>query len=213
MKVFKDIEQGTPEWLNLRKGHPTASRFSEVLTATGKLSKQAQGYICELIGETFCPEFEYWKGNAYTERGKELEAEARDAFATHTGLKVEQVGFCLADDGLLGCSPDGLIVGSDGQYVAGVEIKCPTPKTHVAYMLGDGLPDEYRQQVHGSMVVTGLSEWHFWSYFPNMMHVYVIVRRDDYTEALAASLAAFVKDYRAAYDLAVPRLRIGPPPS
>ncbi len=213
MKVFKDIEQGTEEWLAIRKGHPTASRFSEVLTATGKLSKQAQGYITELIGETFAPWFEYWKGNYNTERGKEIEAEARDAFATHTELKVEQVGFCLADDDVCGCSPDGLIVDAAGNYVAGVEIKCPTPKVHIGYVLGGELPDEYKQQVHGSMVVTGLNEWHFWSYFPGMMHLHVIVRRDDYTEALAASLVSFAKDYRATYDAVVPRLRIGTVPA
>lgn len=210
MKIFPDIKQGSDEWLQLRKGHPTASRFSEIVTAAkGDLSKSSVGYIRELIGETFCPEFEYWVGNKFTERGSEIEPEAREAFAIHTGLTVAQVGFCLSDDGVSGCSPDGLIVSPTGEYIAGVEIKCPTPKVHVEYVMDGVLPDAYKQQVHGSMVVTGLNEWHFWSYFPGMNHFHLVVKRDEYTEKLAASLARFVEEYKSTYAAVVPKLRIG----
>lgn len=212
MKVFADLIQGTDEWLRIRKGHPTASRFSDIITAAkGDLSKSASGYIRELIGECFCPEFQYFAGNKFTERGKELEPEARNAFAVEAGLVVEQVGFCLSDDGVSGCSPDGLIRADTqaGPYLAGVEIKCPTPKIHVGYVLDGVLPDEYKQQVHGSMAVTGLNEWHFWSYFPGMRHFHLVVKRDEYTEKLAQSLALFVNEYKAAHAIAIPRLRIG----
>jgi putative phage-type endonuclease len=209
VKVFADLVQGTDEWLQIRKGHPTASRFSDIITAAkGDLSKSSAGYIRELIGECFCPEFQYFTGNKFTERGKELEPEAREAFAVETGLTVTQVGFCLSDDGVSGCSPDGLI-SADGKYVAGVEIKCPSPKVHVGYVLDGVLPEDYKQQVHGSMAVTGLNEWHFWSYFPGMRHFHLIVKRDEYTEKLATSLAAFVEQYKAAHAVAIPRLRIG----
>lgn len=212
MRVIRDIIQGSPEWLQIRKGRPTASRFSDILTAKGDLSKSARGYICELIGECFCPEFEYFSGNAYTQRGTAIESEAREAFAVETGLVVEQVGFVIAADGICGCSPDGLIPDG-GHYVAGVEIKSPTPKVHVGYVLGGVLPDDYKQQVHGSMAVTGLPEWHFWSYFPGMRHLHVVVKRDEYTERLASSLAAFVADYRAAREAAIPKLKIGQAPA
>lgn len=209
MKVFADLVQGTDEWLQIRKGHPTASRFSDIITAAkGDLSKSFASYIRELIGECFCPEFQYFTGNKFTELGKEMEPEAREAFAAETGLAVHQVGFCISDDGVSGCSPDGLIM-EGGVYVAGVEIKCPTPKVHVGYVLDGVLPDDYKQQVHGSMAVTGLNEWHFWSYLPGMRHFHTIVKRDEYTEKLAQSLALFVKEYKAAHALAVPRLRIG----
>lgn len=208
MKIHTDLIQGTPEWLAIRKGRPTASRFRDfVTTAKGDLSKSARGYICELIGESFCPEFEYFSGNTFTERGKALEPEAREAFEVETGLKVEPVGFVIADDGIAGCSPDGLIRGDSGDYIAGLEIKCPTPKTHVEYVLDGVLPDDYKQQVHGSMVVTGIRTWHFWSYFPGMRHLHVIVQWDDYTDKLAKTLAAFLVEYKAARDIAVPRLK------
>jgi hypothetical protein len=208
MKVHRDIEQGTDEWLQLRKGRPTASRFSDIITAAkGELSKSANGYICELIGETFCPEFEYWSGNKYTERGTELEAAARVSFCEITGYEIEQVGFCLADDGVSGCSPDGLIMDG-GKYVSGVEIKCPTPRVHVGYVLDGVLPSDYKQQVHGSMVITGLDHWHFFSYFPGMQPLHLIVKRDDYTEKLSESLNQFVANYKTARDTAIPKLRI-----
>jgi hypothetical protein len=211
VRVYKDIEQGSAEWQAIRKGRPTASRFDAILTSKGDLSKQSTGYIRELIAECFCPDFQAWAGNALTDRGRETEAEARELFAKQTGLKLEQVGFVLSDDGVCGCSPDSLVADSAGQYVAGLEIKCPAPKTHVGYVLDGCLPDDYRQQVHGSMAVTGLNEWHFWSYFPGMQPLHVIAKRDDYTEKIAKALVGFVDAYKAAMAVAVPKLKLSQP--
>lgn len=209
MKVIKELQQGTSEWLQARCGRPTASRFSDIITAAkGDLSKSAKGYIRELIGQTFCPEWEYGFKTKEMQRGNDLEPEARRAFCEATGLTVEEVGFCIRDDGISGCSPDGLIVDSEGVYMAGLEIKCPSPKTHIEYVMDGGLPDTYRQQVHGCMAVTGLTEWHFWSYFPGMKPHHVVVHWDDYTEKLASSLDQFVADYKEARAIALPKLQI-----
>jgi hypothetical protein len=209
MKVFTDIEQGSDAWKAIRKGKPTASRFSDIITAkTGELSKSAKEYIRELIGECFCPDWEPWQGNQFTDRGTELEPEARFQFAMQTGMDVKEVGFVLADDGLFGCSPDGLIMGADSYYVAGLEIKCPNPKTHIGYVLDGGLPDQYKQQVHGGMAVTGLNQWHFYSYFPGMKALHVVVERDEYTEKLSKALVAFGVEYRGAMEIAIEKLMI-----
>lgn len=209
MKIFRDIEQGSDEWKRIRKARPTASRFSDIITAAkGELSKSATGYIRELIGEAFCPDFEYWTGNQFTERGKDLEPVAREAFASVINLKVEQVGFVLGADGVCGCSPDALLLDDDGNIVAGVEIKCPTPKTHIAYVLDGGLPDEYRQQVHGSLAVTGLGEWHFWSFFPGLAPHHHVVRRDEYTAKVESALKSFVAQYHEMYAIAEKKLRV-----
>jgi len=209
VKVFTDVIQGSEEWLSLRKGRPTASRFSDIITAAkGDLSKSSTDYICELIGECFAPDFKYWEGNKFTERGTELEPEARDCFAAELCATVKQVGFCLSDDGISGCSPDGLLVDAHGNYYAGLELKCPTPKVHIGYVLDGVLPNKYRQQVHGSMAVTGLNEWHFWSYFPGIRHFHIVVKRDEYTEKLTQSLGQFVSEYRAVREVAMPKLMI-----
>jgi hypothetical protein len=209
VKVINDLDQGTPEWLAARVGRPTASRFADIITAAkGDLSKSAGGYIRELIGQTFCPEWQYFPKNAAMQSGNDLEPEARQAFIDATGFTVAQVGFCIRDDGVSGCSPDGLITDADGVYMAGLEIKCPSPKVHIGYVLDGGLPDDYKQQVHGSMAVTELTEWHFWSYFPGMKPHHVLVQWDDYTDKLSASLDAFILSYKAAREAALPKLKL-----
>jgi len=209
VKVINDLDQGTTQWLAARVGRPTASRFADIITAAkGDLSKSAGGYIRELIGQTFCPDWQYTPKNAAMQRGNDLEPEARQAFIDATGFTVAQVGFCIRDDGLSGCSPDGLITDAEGVYMAGLEIKCPSPKVHIGYVLDGGLPDDYKQQVHGSMAVTGLTEWHFWSYFPGMKPHHVLVQWDDYTDKLSASLDAFILSYKAAREAALPKLKI-----
>ena len=64
-------------------------------------------------------------------------------------------------------------------------------KTHAKYVMDGVLPDAYRQQVHGSMYVTGLDEWHFFSYFPTLNPLHVIVKRDDYTEKIGQAMDDF----------------------
>lgn len=195
MKVIH-CEQGTAEWFRVRSGIPTASRFDKIVTAkTGKLSAQAIGYICELIAEraTGVPV----GVEAYTTRamqdGIDTEPEARNWYALETGDDVRQVGFCLSDDETMGCSPDGL-VGDDG----GLELKCPLPKTHVAYLLSGTLPDEYRAQVHGSLLVTGRRWWDFVSYCHGFPPLKLRVTPDAFTELLAKAVHDFVSDYAAA---------------
>lgn len=209
MNIIKELTQGTPEWLRCRRGHPTASNFDKIVTAAKcELSKTADSFINDLIGETFAPDFEpEFQGNWLTRRGTEMEPQARLAFQVATGLDVEQVGFCIHANGILGCSPDGLIK-EGGEYVAGLEIKCPAPGTHVGYVRTGGLPDTYKQQVHGSMIVTGLRQWHFWSYFPGMQPHHVLVTWDDYTNKMQASLLKFCDLYRNAYNETVNKLLI-----
>lgn len=193
-----DVEQGSEEWFGLRKGRPTASRFKDIITAArGDLSKSARKYMVELIGECYNDAQEFG-GNHATDRGTALEPEAREAFEAETGLKVDCVGFCTRDDEIVGCSPDGLVRSAlSDDHAAGLEIKCPYPKTHVGYILDGGLPDAYKQQVHGSMAVTGLDRWHFWSYCPGMASFHLEVERDDYTAQVESALDGFLVDYAA----------------
>jgi len=208
MKIYTDLEQGSDAWIKLRKGKPTASRFSDIITAAkGDKSKSAKPYMRELIGEAFCPDWEEWAGNKYTERGTETEPEAREAFASILDTeRLEDTGFVLSDDGVSGCSPDGLIYQED-RLISGVEIKCPSPKLHIGYVLDGGLPLLYKAQVHGSMVVTGTDYWHFWSYFPGLRPHYIVVVRDEFTAKVEVAVAEFVHEYKAAYADALPKLK------
>lgn len=199
MKIYHDLEQGTDEWLMIRKGKPTTSKLASIITAkTGAPSSSRVAYVRELIAECFAPEWEEFAGNKFTDRGVEMEPEARDAFRTVIDFPVVEVGGVLADDGVSWCSPDGVIFNplDDEEIVSGVEIKCPSPKVHVGYVLDGVLPDAYKQQVHGAMAITGADCWHFWSYFPGLRPFHLVVNRDEYTERVAQCLAEFVTEYK-----------------
>ncbi|HEX6926796.1 MAG TPA: YqaJ viral recombinase family protein [Longimicrobiaceae bacterium] len=188
------MEQGSPEWMNARLGIPTASRFSEIITpATLKPSKSASKYRNQLLAEWLLGYPIDWSngGSAWTDRGREMEGEARAFYEMQFDVDVVRVGFVLREDGRVGGSPDGLI-GTDG----GVDFKCPALHTHIGYMLEpDKLAADYRAQVQGYMYLTGRAWWDLFAYSPALPHVRVTVERDaEFQAALGAALDAFVAD-------------------
>jgi hypothetical protein len=197
MKVI-ECEQYSPLWWQVRRGVPTASEFGSILTPkTMKLAAAADAYICRLIGDAFDlayprPSFT----NAEMRHGTEAEPESRHWYEMETDTTVQQVGFCTTDDGRFGCSPDGLI-GDDGV----LELKNPSPGTHVAYLMDGGLPAEYRAQCHGHLIVTGRAWCDFLSYCPGLPPFLVRVYPDDYTTALRDALDVFWRRLQTAKEL------------
>ena len=181
--IYHDVQQGTPEWVQLRLGVPTASNFDKIMTpAKMQLSKSADKLIATLIGDKlspFLPERIETFTSKPMEWGQQTEEEARRYYEMEKGCTVQNGGFCLSDDGMIGCSPDGLI-GEDG----GLELKCPLPGTHVQYLLDGGLPEEYKCQVHGCLIVTGRSWWDFMSYSIGLPPFLIRVTPDAYTAKL-----------------------------
>lgn len=178
-------EQGTEGWLRDRLGCPSGSNFAKLITATGKASTQADGYVNLLIAERLMdgPAFEA-KVTEWMTRGTELEPEARSFYEFASGNSVDQIGFCKHDTLECGVSPDGMI-GSDGL----LEIKCPAPSTHVSYLRKDDLPATYKQQVMGQMWVMEREWCDFVSYHPEMVALIVRVHRDEeYIGLLAAEV-------------------------
>lgn len=121
------MEQRSEAWFRARAGRLTASNFHRVLTPSGKDSSQWRELAIEMCCSRIRPDEIQWEGNRHTDRGEELEPEAREEFSRIMGLEVEQVGFIVQDNELVGCSPDGMIK-INGQYAAGVELKCPLAK-------------------------------------------------------------------------------------
>ena len=195
MITYPDIIQGSENWEALRRIRPTASNASKIITAVkGDLSASSRKYAIELATQCLFssnPDPVKWIGNAYTDNGNEREEEAREAYAKLTGRTVERLGFCTTHDGFIGCSPDGMVRGNEGNYHYGLEIKCPMSTTHIEYLLGGELPPEYKQQVHCSMYVTGLDRWDFFSYFPTLAPLHLTIYRDKYTEKLGQAMDEF----------------------
>ena len=183
MKLFPNVLQGSEAWDNLRRCRPTASRFDRIFTAVkADISKSAADYALEIVTQQLFasnPDPPKFIGNAYTDQGLEREAEARAAVAKAIACEIHEVGFAVEDQGFYGCSPDGLIKDGHGEWVSGVELKCPTSAVHMRYLLDGRLPGQYVQQVWGSMAVTGLRRWLFASYFPGLPLVLVNVVWDD----------------------------------
>lgn len=211
MKIW-NYPQGSELWLAVRRGRLTASQFHRIITAKGgKESKGRKGYIHELIAECFCPDWVKWLGNDYTDRGTELEPQARECFESMTGLKLKQEGFITMDGhDLIGYSPDSLVVGADGKPFAIFEAKCPIPKTHVEWYMEGELPAKHAAQVHGAMAVTDLNEAHFFSYYENLSPFHLVVKRSEYTERLKESLLSFEQEYLKAREEFIPKLQLKP---
>jgi len=178
--------QGSEEWLQARLGVVTASNFSKVFTTAGKLSTSREGLINQLIAENLTQKpTEVYKTDAMA-RGTELEPQARAMFEIMMGVDVEEVGLIKMKGHDIGCSPDGLF--SDGYGATGLEVKCPLPATHCAYLREDKLPTNYVQQVQGTMLILGLERYFFMSFHPEMKPLIIEVKRDDKLLELAEPL-------------------------
>ena len=180
-----DVVQGSPEWLKVRAGIPSASNFDKIVTTKGEPSKQRQKYLYQLAGEriTGIPEEIYQ--NLAMQRGLELETEARNLYQVINDEIVTEVGFCMAEG--YGASPDGL-VGEKG----GLEIKCPTLAVHVGYLIEGILPTDYFQQVQGNLLSSGREWWDFMSYYPAMKPLIIRVKRDEiFLKSLKIELEVF----------------------
>lgn len=195
MKIHEVLEQGTPEWAEMRRGKFTASIASKLLTPTGKVSTQFKSEMGRIIAETLgLQEPEPFIETFWMARGSELESEARKWFMVETDLDVQQVGFIESDSQLVGCSPDG-IIDDDGVLVP-LELKVPKPGTHISWLLMGELPKEHIQQVHFSMAVMGAPHAYFQSYNPDVEPLILRVERDDYTTAMENAIAVYESEFK-----------------
>lgn len=161
-----------------------------------QLSEGADGYICELAASIIDQ-----RPNYFTARGRPVsqamqdgidnEPAARKWYELKYNVDCHRVGLCLSDDERIGCSPDSLMPDAK----RGLEIKCPELKTQLKYLLDGGLPNEYRMQVHGSLIVTGYESWDFFSYCPPAPPLLVRVVPDATTDQLRAVIADFLTQY------------------
>lgn len=182
-------EQGSEEWVQARLGVCTASEFDKIITpGKMKASTQAVGYRRKLLAEWITGQPSDGYRSDWMDRGNEIEAQARTAYAFMTDNEVTQVGFVYRDGEMVGASPDGLI-GKDG----GLELKCPAPHTHVGYLLDNKVPTAYIAQIQGNMWVCERRWWDFMSYYPGMDPLIVRVERDDvFIDKLASLVDTFV---------------------
>lgn len=159
------VEQGSPEWFQMRLGKVTASRVADILakTKTGP-SASRQNYLIELALQRTTGIIQESYSNAAMEWGTQTEPQARVAYEVRTNNFVDQLAFVDHPSiAWFGCSPDGLV--SDRGIV---EIKCPNSPTHWEYFKAKKAPNKYVIQMQAQMAVTGRDWCDFVSFDPRM---------------------------------------------
>lgn len=193
MEIITGIEQGTDEWLALRYGWITASKFKDVMSkGQGKTRK---AYMYHLAAEAITGERAESFTNEYMEWGTENEPVARAMYELETGYEVDQVSFIKLDEAnKIGCSPDGLI-GDDGM----VEFKCPKTTTQIETFLSGKMPSLHKGQVQGQLWVSDRQWTDFVSFDPRIDgdsgYFCVRIERDEeYIKELEAACFLFAKE-------------------
>lgn len=191
------VKQGSDEWLKVRLGKPTASRFGDIITPDkGEKSKTYTAYLYELLGELIAGEKDETYKSQWMDRGNELEQKAKEKYEFLKDATIETVGIVFNDDLTIGASPDGLI-GNKG----GIEIKCPKSSTIVKYMLEDRLPLIYKPQVQGNLWICEREYWDFIAYHPNTnMFIHRVYRDEDYIKKMSFYLNDFVDELKEKYE-------------
>jgi len=200
-----ELIQGTHEWVQARCGSVGASQVSDVMSK-GRDGRESTGYAnlrAKIVAErlTGCVIEGYT--NAYMERGNADEGAAREVYEFVTGNTVEQVGLIRHPTiPFFHASPDGLI-GDDGM----LELKRKIPALHIAYLLKNEVPAEYRKQMTAQLACSGREYVEFVSYCPELpedLQLFKIKFRRD--EAMIAEMEKSVIDFLESVEALISQL-------
>lgn len=199
MNIIESMEQGSQEWLELRLGKVTASKFKDVMTngRGNKPSATAKTYMIKLVAEMLRGEPLPFFENDAMRWGTETEPQARAMYELKNDVEVKEVAFVELNE-FVGVSPDGL-VDEDGL----LEIKCPNTETQIKRFLDDvGLPSDYEAQVQGQLWVTGRQWCDFVSFDPRIdveaSYIQTRVYRDEeYIAKLEEKVSIFVEEMKS----------------
>src|SRR5699024_7252080 len=113
VKVYKNLEQGSDEWLEARRGLVTASTVGQLITPSTlriAANDKSRALRDTLIAERITGWVEPVYVSADMMRGQDDEPVARDLYREHYA-EVAEVGFLVREETTwrLGFSPDGFI--------------------------------------------------------------------------------------------------------
>jgi len=187
-----EVEQGTEEWHDVRRGIVTASVVGQLITARTlkpAANDTARGLTATLVAERITGWTEPTHTNDDMMRGIFDEPLARDLYSEHFA-PVRECGFMvltLAHGERLGYSPDGL-VGTGGL----IEVKSRRPKRHLATILADEVPVENMAQIQAGLLVSGRAWCDYISYAGGMpMWVKRVGRDQRWFDAIGEAVEVF----------------------
>lgn len=208
---YYEDEQRSDQWFARRLGKATGSRFKDVVAigAKGQYLKARSDYKKELVAERIVGVL--GRKDVYVSDamkwGQMNEEIARTTYQLRTGNKVTKAGFAvmLDENGKelpIGVSSDGLIA-DDGN----LEVKSLEPHNHLYnvvknYEYNQTMPDDYKAQVQGQMLVLDRSWTDFVGHDSRMpagldLLAVRVERDEDYIEWLKDELLIFVKEVEA----------------
>lgn len=185
-----EVEQGSPEWKEAKRGIVSASNFHKVLA--GGDGKTRRGYMRRIVGEIVSgqPADDY--RNPDMDRGNVMEPEIRSQFAFLYDVEPKRVGFVRRRFGKwwIGASPDSL-VGDDEI----VEYKSMRPDLMLELMERNRPPGEHVAQCQGTMMVTGRMRASLLIGYSGMRPLRFKIARDSSFQArLLVGLATFLEE-------------------
>ena len=194
--------QHSLDWYRARLGKFTGSQVGRLMkSGRGKdeyFGKDAISYITEVVAERMLNPSVVMMDELFEEYllqttassktlawGNDQEMNAKALYAKLRKVKITSCG-AVELSKWFASSPDGLVLENNGC----VEVKCPTPKVHVEYMVNvhnaedlKKVKPEYYWQCVAHMAVTG-AEWCDWmSYCPFNKRPLHVVRIDRDQEA------------------------------
>lgn len=183
--------QGSPEWLAVKAGKISGSRFKAVMALhkrTGKPNKPRLDLIEDLRRELVTGVLTAVEPNEYMAHGTRCEPIACALYEFLHDVEVQHAAWIPHPTlEYVGFSPDGLI-GDDGM----LEIKSPALEPrHLRTVDSQQCPEDYIPQVQGGMWVTG-RQWCDFASFWEPTHDLCVVRvhRDEtFIQRLAAECA------------------------
>ncbi len=192
-----DVEQCSPDWFRLRLGLPTASEFATVMAKgrDGGASVSRKKYLNTLAAEIITGEPGESYTNPFMERGKAMEAEARDWYEVkNPDIYIDRCGFVR--NGQKGCSPDALL-GADGM----LEIKTRLGHLQVDLLAHGRFPPEHKAQCQGGLWVAEREWIDFICYSPGLpIFRHRLTRDEPYIKTLDAEVARFNEELAAIVD-------------
>lgn len=202
-----EVEQGSDEWLDLRRTRITCSRLADVMAGkdTKRYTKYREEKVKEMCGHKGVEESPEW-----AQHGKENEPRALAAYEYKFEVEVEHNLFLISNEyDWLSCSPDLLHLPNHDD---GGEIKCRAMynnyrKFRQLAVKEDGssnaCPAPDRHQVQGAMWVTGKRRWGYINYYigdnlegglAQKIHRVWIPRNQDLIDMMEVRCLEFMKE-------------------
>ena len=195
--IYKEVEQGTDAWLEIRRGKVTASRVADVLakTKTG-VSASRGNYLIQLALERVTGVIEQTFTSPAMQDGIDRELQARTLYEITTKNFVSQVAFKNHNSiEWFGASPDGLVDGQKGL----IEIKCRNNANHWEVIKSGEIPKNYWIQQQAQL---SCMEYEFNDYvgfnpnFPEKSQLFIkrIYRDETFISLMETEIKQFLEE-------------------